>query len=244
MKKILILALTLVAIGLTSCSNDEKEIKKFVDEFAPQLASSGFDLEKDGDAYIVNFDKDRRLIVVKNDDGEWECEQSFGVKQFDPDLLAFAQRTGWVEKKMDDASIAKRLERTEFLDVMKERFVKDIKTKVNATMGGSGSYFTYTNFSTTVHNRTTFDIPGDLYKVVVRFTFGAFPEYNETKTLNGVDVKANGDQTIPITKRDAGPPETMSARVVFEEDRLPDLCVKLYNGTGREYADYVAGELR
>ena len=45
MKKILILALTLVAIGLTSCSNDEKEIKKFVDEFAPQLASSGFDLE-------------------------------------------------------------------------------------------------------------------------------------------------------------------------------------------------------
>ena len=244
MKKILILALTLVAIGLTSCSNDEKEIKKFVDGFAPQLASGGFDLEKDGEAYIVNFDKDRRLIVVKNDDGEWECEQSFGVKQFDPELLAFAQRTGWVEKKMDDASIAKRLENTEFLDIMKKRFVNDIMTKVTAKMGGSNSYFTYTNFSATVYNRTNFDIPGDLYKMVIRFTFGAFPEYNETKTMNGVDVKAHGDKTVSVTKRDAGPPETMSIRLQFDEEKLPDLCTKLYSGTGHEYAEYVAGELR
>ena len=135
MKKILFLALTLVAIGLTSCSNEEKEVKKFVDDYAPQYASSGFELEKDGDAYVATFDGDRRIIIVKNKDGEWECEKAYGLQQFDPDLLGFAQRTGWVERKMDDATIAKRLDNKEFLDIMTKRFVKELQSKVTASMG-------------------------------------------------------------------------------------------------------------
>lgn len=243
MKKILFLALAVMALGLTSCSNEEKEVKKFVDEYAPQLASSGFDLEKDGDAYVATFDHDRRIIIVKNDDGEWECDKAYGLQQFDPDLLAFAQRTGWVEKKMDDASIAKRLENTEFLDIMTKRFIKELQSKVGVTMGG-GSLYSFHDISATVNNRTDYDIPADAYKVVFRFTFWAFPEDNETKSIDGVDLPAHSSKSVKGRKRGTGEPTGQSVRVKFDEEKLPELCLKIYSGTGREYAEYVAGTLR
>ena len=243
MKKILFLALTLVAIGLTSCSNEEKEVKKFVDDYAPQYASSGFELEKDGDAYVATFDEDRRIIIVKNKDGEWECEKAYGLQQFDPDLLGFAQRTGWVERKMDDATIAKRLDNKEFLDIMTKRFVKELQSKVTASMGG-GSLYSFHDISATVNNRTDYDIPADAYKVVFRFTFWAFPEDNETKALDGVDLPAHGSKSVKGTKRGTGEPTGQSVRVKFDEEKLPELCLKIYNGTGHEYADYIAGTLR
>jgi len=243
MKKILFLALALVTIGLTSCSNEEKEVKKFVDNYAPQLASGGYDLEKDGDSYIATFDGDRRIILSKDDDGEWQCEKSYGLQQFDPELLGFAQRTGWVERKMDDASIAKRLENTEFLDIMTKRFVKELEKNITASMGG-GSLYSFHDISASVNNRTDWDIPGDAYKVVFRFTFWAFPEDNETKALDGVDLPAHSSKSVKGTKRGTGEPTGQSVRVKFDEEQLPQLCLRIYNGTGHEYADYIAGTLR
>jgi len=243
MKKILLLALTLVVMGLTSCNNEEKKVKKFVDDYAPQLASSGYELEKDGDGYIATFDGDRRIILEKDDDGEWQCDKSYGLQQFDPDLLGFAQRTGWVERKMDDASIAKRLENTEFLDIMAKRFAKELEQKVTASMGG-GNLYSFHDISAAVNNRTDYDIPGDAYKVVFRFTFWAFPEDNETKAIDGVDVPAHSTKSVKGRKRGTGEPTGQSVRVKFDEEQLPQLLLRIYNGSGHEYADYIAGTLQ
>ena len=243
MKRNLLLLLTAAALTLTSCSNDEKEVKKLVESYAPSIASAGFDLTKEGDDYVADFGDQRSLLITKDDDGQWQVEKSWGLQQFDAELLSFAQRTGWVERKMDDATIAKRLENTEFLDIMTKRFVADVKKNVTAAMaGGRGDSFHA--IGATISNRTDYDIPGEAYKVVFRFTFWAFPEDNETKALNGVDLPAHGSKSVHGTKRGTGEPTGQSVRVQFDEEQLPALCLRLYNGTGHEYADYIAGTLR
>lgn len=262
----------LAALLLTSCDKEEKKVRDFAldfaskvqmndvrdirrlypsaelcDSFALDYVADSMKLEKEQDGYVVRFTDDRSMFVTLDEKGRISVDASYGVFAFDPDLIGFALRTGWIDQYMDDATIAVCLKDHEFLDFMTDRFIRELKQKVSASQTGYfGQGFadrsSFKSIVGSVRNRTDYDIPGEAYKVVYRAIYWAFPEDNQTSVFDGQDIPAGGTVGIRGTKRGTGEPTESSISVRFDEDILPRLCLQLYKGNGHDYEDFKKGE--
>ena len=258
----------MVALVLASCNKEEKKVMDFAldfaskvqtndvrdirrmyaaaelcDSFALDYQADSIRLEKEQDGYIVRFTDDRSMLVTLDDKGHMAVEASYGVFAFDPDLIGFALRTGWIDPYMDDATIAVCLKDHEFLDFITDRFTRELKQKVTASQTGffGQSFADRSSLKSIVggvRNRTDYDIPGEAYKVVYRAIYWAFPEDNQTSTFDGQDIPAGGSVGIRGTKRGVGEPTESSISVRFDEKLLPRLCLQLYKGNGHDYEDF------
>ena len=266
--------LAFTALMLASCNKEEQKVRDFAlgfaekvqlndvrdlrriypaaelcDSFALDFIADSMKLEKEQDGYVVRFTDDRSMFVTLDEKGHMTVDASYGVFAFDPDLIGFAQRTGWIDQYMDDATIAVCLKDHEFLDFMTERFVRELKQKVSASQT---SYFgqSFADRSSLksivggVRNRTDYDIPGDAYKVIYRAIYWAFPGDNQVSVFDGQDIPAGGSVGIRGTKRGTGEPTESSLSIRFDEEKLPRLCLQLYKGNGHDYEDFKAGKLK
>lgn len=268
MKKSILLLSALTALLLVSCNNEEKKVREFSANFADKVLDNdvrqlrlmipgaercdtfslenyspeNITVEKQDDGYNVTLSDNRSMIVKKEPNGKLNIEATFGIMSFDPDLLDFAVRTGWIDPYMDDATIAELLEDYEFKEFMIDRITKELRSKVTVTGGAAGGS-SFHGIGVTVHNRTDYDIPGDAYKVYYRTIYWAFPEDNQTITFDGVDLPARSNKSISGRKRGVGEATETSIRLQFDEEWLPTLCLQIYKAKGHEYEDWKSGKL-
>lgn len=260
----------LTAFLLTACNKEEKKVRDFAldfaskaqlndvrdirrmypaaeicDSFALDYLADSVKLEKEQDGYIVRFNDDRSVLVRLDEEGHMSVDASYGVFAFDPDLIGFALRTGWIDQYMDDATIAVCLKDHEFLDSITDSFIHELKQKVRASQTGyfGQSFADRSSLKSvvgSVSNRTDYDIPAEAYKVYYRLVYWAFPEDNQTLVFDGQDIPAHSTVGIRGTKRGVGEPTESSISVRFDEELLPRLCLQLYKGNGHDYEDFKA----
>lgn len=248
----------LLADLATAVNNGDKAtIQKIYPD--AQLADSlaiAFDAKKAtfedlDNGYKVTLSNGVELILTKNNDnGTISVKESHGMFVVPKATLEFARKTGLITNNMNDATIAKQLADTAFVDYVSAEFMKDFKKNFRILRDELceiliNSQYVYAH-QVVVKNDCDSDVAGSDYQIVVAST----NHRNRSVTIPGEDCFAGSEvELVAINNLEKVFPIEFESVPFYIEDNVKtyikftitelELLGKYFTPKGDEYENYL-----
>lgn len=263
-KSTILLAAGLICALISSCTDKKAEfIKRLSETMANDTTSltSIYPNAKDIELKRVSFNPDSVTVtegeqefqltvgdatfnIVADEQGEYHVESTKGLIKVDPNLMTFAQQTGWYKPELTDKENYIALQDTIFPKMVKEAFINEITSNVSAKLSFYGiNYSTMTQkMKVTITNKNELPIKGDMYNVTVKLMGMDWDTMGTTciskRMYDGIDLAANGSGTIELGTSDAEYTFENGSKAIMEWKENIDISALGFKANGNEYDEY------
>ncbi|MBR4919696.1 MAG: hypothetical protein IKZ62_00025 [Prevotella sp.] len=265
------LGLFVFALFVSSCDRDKSKVIEFAEQFSSALANKdtaaiikmypdaikadsvcftyvpdSISIEKKDNTMKVKFGNNREVVMKESDDKKLSIISSKGIIYYDPMLINFAKKVGWIEDGFTDNLLLDRFSDTLFLDYLKFKTVEQLRSNVyidkisNNREEFCSDGTAPSDWFITVVNNLNKDVIGEIYEIEII----SHVRNNLVKKLKGEDIFSGASVQLQTHLEsfwyfsiENGDLEDPAFELHFKVDNLK-IVSKYYQPRGNEYKEF------